>query len=385
MRNFLTTISRILVGVLFIISGFIKANDPLGFAYKLDEYFVVFHTEWMSSVSLYLSMFICVFEVALGFALLLGAKIRAVAWSLLLMILFFTFLTFYSAYFDVVKDCGCFGDALKLTPWQSFTKDAVLLVLIIIIFVNRKNISPLLGEKASNLVAYTFTLLAFFFTIYTYRHLPVMDFRPYAVGKNILEGMTLPEGAKKDSVAMVFIYEKDGKQMEIAYADVMAGIVDSTYKFVDRKDKVIVEGDKPKIRDFAMKDMDDIDHTQEFLSISGYKFLLVAYDINKSNNHVQHTINDFVALCEKEKVHFKGLTGSAWKDVDVFRHEHNSMFEYYSCDMTTLKTIIRSNPGLVLLNEATVVAMWHYNDFPSFDEVKEKFLSKQRVPDILEK
>src|SRR3989337_2195609 len=108
MRSFLTTASRILVGVLFIISGFIKANDPLGFAYKLDEYFVVFHTEWMSSVSLYLSMFICVFEVALGLALLLGAKIRAVAWSLLLMILFFTFLTFYSAYFDVVKDCGCF-------------------------------------------------------------------------------------------------------------------------------------------------------------------------------------------------------------------------------------------------------------------------------------
>lgn len=384
MRNFLTTISRILVGVLFIISGFIKANDPLGFAYKLDEYFVVFHTEWMSSISLYLSMFICVFEVALGFALLLGAKIRAVAWSLLLMILFFTFLTFYSAYFDVVKDCGCFGDALKLTPWQSFTKDAVLLVLILIIFVNRKNISPLMGERASNLVAYTFTLLAFFFTIYTYRHLPVIDFRPYAVGKNILEGMTLPEGAKKDSVAMVFIYEKDGKQMEIAYADVMAGIVDSTYKFVDRKDKVIVEGDKPKIRDFAMKDMDDVDHTQEFLSMPGYKFLLVAYDINKSDKNVQHKINDFVALCEKENVPFKGLTGSTWKDVDVFRHEHNSMFEYYSCDMTALKTIIRSNPGLVLLNGATVAAMWHYNDFPSFDEMKEKFLSK-RVPDILEK
>ena len=136
MRNILTTISRILVGVLFIISGFIKANDPLGFSYKLNEYFTVFHIDWMSHVSLELAMFICVIEVALGFALLLGAKMRLVAWSLLLMIIFFSFLTFYSAYFDVVKDCGCFGDALHLTPWQSFTKDAVLLVLILIIFIN---------------------------------------------------------------------------------------------------------------------------------------------------------------------------------------------------------------------------------------------------------
>ncbi|HLG35602.1 MAG TPA: BT_3928 family protein [Bacteroidia bacterium] len=382
MRNTLTTISRILVGVLFIISGFIKANDPLGFAYKLDEYFVVFHTEWMSSVSLYLSMFICVFEVALGFALLLGAKIRAVAWSLLLMILFFTFLTFYSAYFDVVKDCGCFGDALHLTPWQSFTKDAVLLVLILIIFINRKNISSLLGEKASNLVAYTFMLVSFFFTLYCYRHLPVIDFRPYAVGKNILEGMTLPPDAKQTITEMIFIYEKDGKKVELNTEQLKT--IDETYKFVDRKDKVIQQGDVPHIHDFNMYDDDGADYKEEFLSFPGYKFMLVAYDINKSDENVQHKINDFAALCQKEKIPFIGLSGSVAKDIDVFRHEHNSMFNYYQCDMTTLKTIIRSNPGLVLLNGATVVAIWHYNDFPSFDEVKGKHLSKIILAPALE-
>jgi hypothetical protein len=125
-----------------------------------------------------------------------------------------------------------------------------------------------------------------------------------------------------------------------------------------------------------MYDAEGIDYRDEFLALPGYKFLLVAYDITKSNEEVQHKINDFVALTEKEKIPFIGLSGSLTKDIDVFRHEHNSMFQYYSCDMTALKTIIRSNPGLVLLNGATVVAMWHYNDFPSFDEVREKFLKK---------
>src|SRR6266496_4062431 len=192
MRKFLTITSRILVGVLFIISGFIKANDPLGFSYKLDEYFTVFHMEWMSAISLGLAIFISVFEIAVGFALLLGARIKQTAWTLLIMILFFLFLTFYSAYFDVVKDCGCFGDALHLSPWQSFSKDVALLVLVLIIFFNRKNITPLFGERASSLIAYTGFLVALFFTIYTYRHLPVIDFRPYKIGTNILEGMKLP-------------------------------------------------------------------------------------------------------------------------------------------------------------------------------------------------
>jgi uncharacterized membrane protein YphA (DoxX/SURF4 family) len=375
MRSFLTTASRILVGLLFIVSGFIKANDPLGFSYKLDEYFTVFHVDWMSAISLWLSIFISVFEIAVGFALLIGARIRQTAWALLLMIIFFSFLTFYSAYFDVVKDCGCFGDALHLTPWQSFTKDAVLLVLILIIFFNRNSITPLFGEKATNLIAYTGLLVSLFFAIYTYRHLPVIDFRPYGIGKNIVQGMKLPEGAKKDSVAMVFIYEKNGKRIEMKPDEM--GKIDDSYKFIDRKDKVIVEGDHPKIHDFTMNDADGTDHKDEFLSKPGYKFLLVAYDLEKSNEKVQHKINDFVALSQKAKVPFVGLTATSPQQTDVFRHEHNSVFEYYYGDNTALKTIIRSNPGLLLLNGATVVMMWHYNDFPSFDEVKTNYLDKK--------
>src|SRR3954465_11499556 len=144
----LANIARFLVGVLFIISGFIKANDPLGFSYKLDEYFVVFHMEWLSAISLGLAIFICAAEIGLGVATLAGAKMKFTSWSLLLMIIFFTFLTFYSWYFNKVTDCGCFGDALHLTPLQSFEKDIVLLVLILLIFSQRGNIRPFMGATA---------------------------------------------------------------------------------------------------------------------------------------------------------------------------------------------------------------------------------------------
>lgn len=368
----LAQISRILVGVLFIISGFIKANDPLGFSYKLDEYFQVFGMPWLSFLSLTIAIAICAFEIGLGFALLLGARMNHTAWSMLLMIVFFTFLTFYSWYFDVVKDCGCFGDALKLTPFQSFMKDIVLLVLILIIFVRRREIRPIFGEKTATRLAYAGFVASLLFSLYCYRHLPIIDFRPYAVGKSIPEGMQLPPNAVKDSVVMLFIYEKDGKQIELD----MEGIktIDESYTFVDRKDKLVRQGDKAKISDFSIVTADGTDVTDDVLSMDRV-FLLVAYDIHKTSQSVQPKINDFVALCQKAGVEFIGLTATGVNEVDKFRHEHNSAFDYYFVDGTVLKTMIRSNPGLMLLKKGRVEAMWHHNDFPTFDEVKTNYLN----------
>lgn len=364
--------SRLLVGVLFIISGFIKANDPLGFSYKLDEYFNVFHMPWLSGISLWLAIGICAFEIGLGVALLLGSKMKFTSWSLLLMIIFFTFLTFWSWKFDVVKDCGCFGDALHLKPFQSFLKDLILLVLILDIFSVHKAIKPIFGERFSTVLAYGGFLASFLFSLYCYRHLPVKDFRPYAVGKNITEGMQLPPNAIKDSIVMVFIYEKDGKNVELNMDQLKT--IDDTYKFVDRKDKVIREGDKPPIHDFTINTVDGTEITKDVLSMKNV-FLLVAYELNHSDNDVQNRVNDFVALCQRDGIEFIGLTSSSAKEVDEYRHKHNSMFEYYYSDATMLKTMIRSNPGLMLLKNGTVTAMWHYNDFPTYDEVK-SLLSK---------
>jgi uncharacterized membrane protein YphA (DoxX/SURF4 family) len=369
----LSGISRLLVGVLFIISGFIKANDPLGFSYKLDEYFQVFNMPWLSLISLVLAVVICAFEIGLGVAILIGARMVHASWSALLMILFFTFLTFYSWKFDVVKDCGCFGDALHLTPFQSFMKDVVLLVLILFIFVQRRQIAPLFGEKFSTFLAYSGFVASILFSVYCLRHLPVIDFRPYAIGKSIPDGMKLPEGAVTDSVVMVFIYEKDGQQIELDMDGLKS--IDDTYKFIDRKDKVIRQGDKPPIHDFSISSADGTDITDDVLSNEAI-FLLVAYDITKSDDDIQGMVNDFAALCQDNSIEFIGLTSSLTADVDKFRHEHNTMFDYYYCDGTTLKTMIRSNPGLMLLKKGTVAGMWHYNDFPSFDEVNKEFLSQ---------
>lgn len=369
----LAQISRIFVGILFIISGFIKANDPLGFSYKLDEYFQVFHMPWLSIASLWLAIIICAFEIGLGVALLLGSKMKFTAWSLLLMIVFFTFLTFYSWYFDVVKDCGCFGDALHLTPFQSFMKDVVLFILIGFIFIKRNEIKPVFGEQFSSWLAYAGFIASFSFSLYCYWHLPVKDFRPYAIGKSIPDGMKLPPNAVTDSVVMLFVYEKDGKQIELNMDQLKN--IDSTYKFIDRKDIVIREGDKPPIHDFTITSGDGTDVTSDVLQMDNV-FLLVAYQLNHSDEEVQSQINDFVALCQKAGVEFIGLTSSEPKEVDAFRHKHNSMFDYYFTDGTTLKTMIRSNPGLMLLKKGKVEAMWHYNDFPTFDEVKTKYLSK---------
>lgn len=369
----LAQISRVFVGILFIISGFIKANDPLGFSYKLDEYFQVFGMPWLSVVSLIMAILICAFEIGLGFALLLGAKMKFTAWSLLLMIVFFTFLTFYSWKFDVVKDCGCFGDALHLTPFQSFMKDVVLLVLILFIFIKRNEIRPLLGERSSTYMSYLGFAGSLFFSLYCYRHLPVIDFRPYAIGKSIPEGMKLPPNAVTDSVAMIFIYEKDGKQLELTTEQLST--IDDTYKFIDRKDKVIREGDKAPIHDFVITTVDGTEITNDILSKDKI-FLLISYDITKADEDVQSQINDFVALSQKNGIEFIGITSSSAKDVEAFRQKHNSAFDYYFADATMLKTMIRSNPGLMLLKKGTVVDMWHHNDLPPFDEVSKKHLNK---------
>lgn len=370
--KYIVTLCRILVGVLFIISGFIKANDTLGFSYKLDEYFTVFGTPFMQSISLPMAQLICVAEIVLGFATLVGWRMVLVSWLLLLMIVFFTFLTFYSAYFDVVKDCGCFGDALHLKPWESFGKDIALLILILPIFVWRKKIQPLFSAGFANRITALSLVASSIFTYITYAHLPVIDFRPFAIGKNINDGMTLPQGAITDSVVVMFKYKKkaDGTMHNFSMNALPEDL--DNYEYVDRTDKLVREGDKPKIHDFSISDKEGGDYTEDFLHDPNYSFMLVCYDLEKASAKNFEKINALAQACEKNKIRFFGITSTAAAKTDEIRHEHNLMFDFYFCDATALKTIIRSNPGLVLLKNGTVIDMWHNNDIPAFEEVKAK-------------
>ena len=361
----LLIISRFLVGILFIISGLIKANDTIGFSYKLGEYFEVFGMEWLSAFALLIAASICIFEILLGTMLLIGSRIKFVSWSLLLMIVFFTFLTFFSAYFNKVTDCGCFGDALKITPWQSFFKDMVLLFFILIIFVSRNKIQAFFTKKAENTINIFILILCTSFVWYTFSHLPSKDFRPYAIGENIPEGMQIPEDAKQDVFEDIWYYEIDGETQQFTTTQEPWKIKGA--KYVDRKTKLIEKGYEPPIHDFSIS-KDGVDITDSILSVKK-AYIVIAYNIGKTDAEASKKLTDLYLACEKEGITFVALSASSDDLIDVFRHENNIMFPYHFTDETTLKTIVRSNPGLVKIEEGTIRGKWHFNDLPSIEKL----------------
>jgi uncharacterized membrane protein YphA (DoxX/SURF4 family) len=236
------TLVRIIVGVLFIFSGLIKANDPLGLAYKMDEYFAVWHMDWASTYSLVLSITMNVFEIVAGIALLLGYQAKLFTWLLLLLIIFFTFLTGYAVLSGKIKTCGCFGDCIPLKAHQSFIKDLILLVLIIFLFIKKEWIKPLLPTRISLFLVLFFTGFFAFGQISVLKNLPYVDCLPYAKGKNLLEQMQTPPGSVPDSTVVVFTYNKQGAEIKFDADHFPADFNDSLYKYTGRETVVVRQG-----------------------------------------------------------------------------------------------------------------------------------------------
>ena len=360
MRNIITQFSRLFVGILFIISGLIKLNDPVGFSYKLAEYFSepVFNLPFLVPFSLSLALFLVIIEVLLGIMLLIGYKSKFTIWSLLLMIVFFTFLTFYSAYYNVVKDCGCFGDALHLTPWQSFTKDVILLFFIFILFANKKLVKPLFNKGIQNLITSVGMVLAIFMAYHVLNHLPIIDFRPYKVDTNIQKGMEIPEGAPQAVVEMTFIYKVNGVNKEFTEKD-LTNIPEGA-EFVDRKDKVISEGYVPPIHDFTMM-KDGSDYKDELLQ-EPKLLMLVTYDLTKSDVDGMQKLEKLNQEATAKGYKVIGMTNSSEEEIQKAQKTYNLKFDFYTCDAIALKTIERANPSIVILEKGTVKQKVHYND-----------------------
>jgi len=360
MKNIITQFSRLFVGVLFIISGLIKLNDPVGFSYKLAEYFSepVFNMPFLEPLALGLAIFLVILEVVLGVMLLVGYKSKLTIWALLLLIVFFTFLTFYSAYFDVVKDCGCFGDALHLTPWQSFSKDIVLLFFILILFINKKLAKPLFSNPVTNIITYASVVLCIFMAVWVLNHNPIKDFRPYKVGTNIEKGMEIPEGAPKSVVEMIFIYKVNGVDKEFAEKDL--GNIPAGATFVDRKDKVITEGYVPPIHDFTMV-KDDSDYKDELLK-EPKLLVFVTYDLTLSNPDGMKKLESLSKEAKTKGYKVIGMTASGADEIAKVKKQYRLDVDFYFCDATALKTIERANPSIVVLQKGTVIQKVHYND-----------------------
>ena len=359
-------VSRFLVGGLFIFSGLIKLNDPVGTQIKMEEYFSVFAEDFGSvfdafvPFALEIGMIMIILEIVLGVAVLIYYKMNVTTVLLLLLMVFFTFLTFYSAYFNKVTDCGCFGDAIKLTPWESFFKDVILMIPVLHLFWYRKSYIPLLRTRDGHAVVAVSTILCLFLGVYAIRHLPFIDFRAYRIGNHIPTQMQ-PE--EQPVFEYVFIRKGDGEQIRS-----QKYLMDTTqYKYVSvvqlNEDKT-----RAKITDYSVTSVEGGDVTQQ--TFEGTKLFFVIYD---ATHAAVENMDKIVKLSQDldGKVDMMVLTASSANQFEAFRHEHQLAVPYYFADATVLKTIIRSNPGTTLWVDGTVKGMWHHNDTPEADEVLE--------------
>ncbi len=316
----LTFIARLFVAATFLFSGFVKLVDPLGSAYKFEEYFSadVLNMEFLIPYALPLSIFLIVAELMLGVFLLIGFKPKFTVWSLFLMTLLFLFLTWYSAYYDKVTDCGCFGDAVKLTPWQTFNKNVLLIVVIAFLIFAVKHIKPILNSKALNWISLGSLVLFLYITYHVLIHLPLIDFRPYAIDKNIKQGM----------------------------------------------EEIAIDG-LPKVHDFYLETNDGDDLTDELLSKDKVMFV-VAYDLDKSEMSGFENIKKATDLALANGYTVYGLSSSYIDDLVIVNEKNDLKFDWLFVDGTVLKTIIRANPGIITMNKATVTGKWNWIDAEDF-------------------
>lgn len=360
----LVNISRLIVGVLFIFSGLIKANDPLGLSYKMQEFFEVWNLHGLNDFTLAFSVVMIVFEIVAGVAILLGWQMKLFSWLLLLLIVFFTFLTGYAYLSGKVRECGCFGDCIPLTAGQSFTKDIILLVLILFLFINRNKIRPVLSPVPSIAILALATILSFSFQWFVLRELPVVDCLAYKAGTNIIEKMKSPPGSFPDSVVTTFVYSKNGKEVKIINNSFPADFDDS-YKLLRRSDDIVRVGNNiPPIKDFSLQTLSGNDTTQDLLTQKGYSIFVFAKDMPDPNPSWNKEFNVILTFAKMKSVPVFFVTSSAAEMQQyVEKNGLQNVITILTCDATAIKTAARANPTMYLIRRGTILNKWSYASF----------------------
>ncbi|HTE28696.1 BT_3928 family protein [Flavitalea sp.] len=358
----LLNIFRVIVGVLFIFSGLVKANDPLGLSYKMDEFFEVWRWHGLNSMTLAFSIIMIAFEIIAGVAVLLGWKMKLFSWMLLLLIVFFTFLTGYAVFSGKIKECGCFGDCIPLSAMQSFLKDLLLLLLISFIFAFRARVVPLLNSRNSVVVLFFAGIFSFAFQWYVLMHLPVVDCLPYKKGNNITEKMKVPPGAIPDSTVITFVYKVDGKDMEFTADKFPEDFDEARYKFVKRYDKLIRKGNaETAIKDFTLQTVYGNDTTQAILDKDGYSLLLFVQNGYKKGSWTG-VLESVAAVASRKKIEGFLVTNIAIETLTIDPPQAFTVFTPLLCDATAIKTAARANPTLYLVKKGVIIDKWSYAD-----------------------
>ena len=361
-KEFAAYVCRFLLGIVFLFSGTVMAIDPTGGAIKVGEYFAAFGLDNLQWLAVPFSINLAAVEFTLGACMLLGAYRRYASFLTLLMMVFMTPLTLYLALYNPVADCGCFGDAVILSNWETFYKNIILLIAAIIAFVYNQRALPGYSFKVYWFVATYAYLFCVGFSMRNYWHLPIIDFRPYKVGVNIPQQMLIPEGAPQDEYAYSFVYEKGGVEKTFSLEDVPAN--DSTWRFVRSETKLIKAGYTPPISDFSLFSFEGEDMTESLLTDTTGVFLLIAPKLEQANEERIDEINNVYDYTVEKKMKFYAVTGSDEEAIATWIDYTGAEYPFLFGDETMLKTIIRSNPGLVLLKNGTVLQKWHYNDIP---------------------
>ncbi len=433
-RKWIVLISRIFVGVVFLYSGFVKAVDPLGSTYKFLDYFQYFGLTFLNDFAFPLSILQSSLEFLVGLGLLLGTFLRFYTWLGTLFMLLFTPVTLVLALTNAVSDCGCFGDAWVLTNWETFWKNTVIDIPIIILLLRGKRlINPVKLQKAFFINALGAALIVYV-SIYSYNHLPILDFRPYKIGNNIQEGMSIPEGAKMDVYKSTFTYKnlQTGEERVFSEAELSEPADHSElWEYVDSYSELIEKGYHPPIHDFTISNSEEGDITEQILS-EPMTLLCIAYDLEKTDFESFVKLDSLALVLKQEGIKLRVVTSALNDQIAGFKdslinkldvaasdvqeasvvyfyqkdgqvHEFKEKdlpenldeyeyigsedvmeqatpqlsYDFYICDPITLKTIVRANPGFVLLKEGTIVAKWHYNDWIDFDGFKARFLNKK--------
>ncbi|TLX71526.1 DoxX family protein [Labilibacter sediminis] len=369
MFRFIFTLSRIIVGITFLFSGFVKAVDPAGSAIKFTDYLTAFHLDSLTFMVMPLAFILAAIEFLTGIHLLLGIKVKSFSVIATLFMAFFTPLTLVLAITNPVTDCGCFGDALILSNWETFAKNVIILIPTLFLYFNRKKYSSTVERYKQFILTIGFTVGILSISNYSLKHLPILDFRPYKTGSNISEGMQIPEDAEQTEYSTTFILEKDG--VKKVFTAENYPYTDSTWVFVDSETTVIKEGYQPPIHDFVLIDDNGEDQTNNILEDDRPTLLIISPKIEKGE--WGKNLNKIVEL--KKTLFEKGyntyaITASTEENITNFEFNTEAGFNYLIADETMLKTVIRSNPGLVLLQKGNVVGKWHYNDIPNADDFK---------------
>ncbi len=370
-------LARYLVGLTFIFSGFIKGIDPWGSAYKFTDYLTAMHLDWLEWAAFPLGVLLSFAEFAIGVALVFNVFLRLFSKLALLFMVIFTGLTLWIAIENPVTDCGCFGDALVISNWETFYKNIVLLILAIIVYYYRNKMKGLPGKKKGYVLSGLTVIAYAAIVIHSYNHLPPIDFRPFKVGTNIPEAMSVPEDAPQDEYENIFYY-KNKKTGEVEqFTEENYPWQDTVnWEFDNMESFLLIEGYDPPIHNFRIETPEGDDILDFFLYDENYVFMVIAHDLSKSDAESQEVINSLARWAMDQGMQFIGLTSALPDESEEFTQKHNVPYEFFNTDEITLKTIVRSNPGLIIIKDATIVAKYHYNDIPSPEDFKEEFIIK---------